>query len=642
MLVLAGYSFFCILMLSQPDVALLSSDAEINVPFANTDISFVAFLITGPLVLAGMTAYLHIFIGQWLTFGGRRVPEALPFLFNMDSWLARIVTEYVFYWLVPSVLVVFTWKALPRPEAPLLVAATAAVLVIMLSVRIIRLQREWHRTPVAILSALTLAVVIGVPFVISQKDLRERLVWRPLKLQDAELAGRDLRGFNLRGADLREADLTGARLDEADFRDADLQNAVLDKAKLRKADLRRSNLTAASLIETDMAEADLRDAKLSIDRFQPMSLKGARLTDLDLKGWVYADLDLTLADLAGADLSRADLRGTKLLGANLEGAILDQAKLARADLTDGQLQGTRAQEASFIAAQLTGADLSGAFLMSAKFNGADLSGAKLMGANLRFAQLPGSSLEKANLRGAALSSADLRGADFHLAKMEGASLRYAKAQGARFTLAHLEGVDLANADLRGANFSYTLLVLADLRGTTVERLPEAEASAISKTIPWTDLRPDRKIALGKYFRFLNDQHVPPIMGNAVLSMTEPNGHYRTWSLPPEKDQYYAILAACLSAVACKGPYEADAIVKRVVGDWVQAHEGDLRPRLAQALMDKSCEVLDQMRPQFTDKLEALLADLPVESRQVIDINDAFTIAGEPDRVPAAGPCIATK
>ena len=85
MLLLVGYSFFCILMLSQPDVALLSSAAEIKVPFANTDISFIAFLITGPLVLAGVTAYLHNFIGQWLAFGGRRVPEALPFLFNMDS-----------------------------------------------------------------------------------------------------------------------------------------------------------------------------------------------------------------------------------------------------------------------------------------------------------------------------------------------------------------------------------------------------------------------------------------------------------------------------------------------------------------------------------------------------------------------------
>ena len=70
MLVLVGYSFFCILMLSQPDVALLSSDAEINVPFANTDISFIAFLITGPLVLAGMTAYLHIFIVSWEAFFG--------------------------------------------------------------------------------------------------------------------------------------------------------------------------------------------------------------------------------------------------------------------------------------------------------------------------------------------------------------------------------------------------------------------------------------------------------------------------------------------------------------------------------------------------------------------------------------------
>ena len=79
-----------------------------------------------------------------------------------------------------------------------------------------------------------------------------------------------------------------------------------------------------------------------------------------------------------------------------------------------------------------------------------------------------------------------------------------------------------------------------------------------------------------------------------------------------------------------------------VGDWVQGHEADLRPRLAQALLDKSCEVLDQMKPQLAGKLEALLADLPLERRRVIGLNEAFKLAGEPNLRSATGPCIATK
>jgi hypothetical protein len=45
------------------------------------------------------------------------------------------------------------------------------------------------------------------------------------------------------------------------------------------------------------------------------------------------------------------------------------------------------------------------------------------------------------------------------------------------------------------------------------------------------------------------------------------------------------------------------------------------------------------RPEFADKLEAFLAEFPVERRRVITLNDAYTLAGEPTLGPAAGPCI---
>jgi uncharacterized protein YjbI with pentapeptide repeats len=641
MMVLVGYSFFCLLMLGQPDAALLSTDAEINVPFANTKISFVAFLLVGPLILVSIVIYLHIFVGQWIKFGGRDAPDALPFLFNMDSWLAHAFTEFIFYWLVPSILLLFTWKSLPRPEAPLLVLSTAVALFILTVVRIVRLHREGHWLPIALLGVIPLGILSGVSFVVVQQDLRAWLLSRPLELQGADLSGRDLRGFNLRDANLREANLQHARLDEADLRVADLTDAVLDNAGLERADLRGANLTRASVREADMSEAQLQDAKVTLDQFQPKTLRGARLAGLDLTGWVYSGRDLGGASLIRTNLTGSDLSGSNLAKGTLNGAKLDHANLDRTNLTGANLSSIIAEGASFVAANLAGAILPGAFLMEAKLNGADLSGSILVGANLRFAELVGSKTEKANLRGAALSSSDLRGADFHLAKMEGAILHYAKAQGARFELAHLEGVGLGRADLRGANFNRTLLILADLRATKVEMLPTDEVMAIRKKIPWQNLSPDRKTALTNHLDTLDDHYVPPIRENAALAMIERNAYYRDWQTPTVS-HYYAVLASCLSAVACEGEHEAKAIFKRVTGDWTPEYERELRPRLAQALIDQSCEVIESIMPQHSTELEALIAGVSIDRRNVVDINDAFTIARDQATTPAAGPCIATQ
>src|ERR1700722_1862889 len=48
LLVLIGFCFFCGLALGAPDISLLSSDAKVKLPFANSDISFVNFLVIAP------------------------------------------------------------------------------------------------------------------------------------------------------------------------------------------------------------------------------------------------------------------------------------------------------------------------------------------------------------------------------------------------------------------------------------------------------------------------------------------------------------------------------------------------------------------------------------------------------------------
>lgn len=136
LVVLIGFGFFCVLALGASDRSLLASDAEITLPFANTKVGFTYFLLIGPLVLTGLSFYLHIFVGHWSRLLSHRLgpsspnPELphppLPFIFNLESRTASWLSHFLFYWLVPVILSLFAWKALPRPEGPLLVVLACA------------------------------------------------------------------------------------------------------------------------------------------------------------------------------------------------------------------------------------------------------------------------------------------------------------------------------------------------------------------------------------------------------------------------------------------------------------------------------------------------------------------------------------
>jgi hypothetical protein len=129
MMALLGYSFFCMLTLAAPDVSLIAKDAQINVPFAGTDVSYQAFLIIGPLTMFALVSYLHILLGHWLSLGKHKDTFGLPYIFNIDNKAANWLASFIFYWLLFLVLAFFSWKALPRPEeSRLLIIQTAIFL----------------------------------------------------------------------------------------------------------------------------------------------------------------------------------------------------------------------------------------------------------------------------------------------------------------------------------------------------------------------------------------------------------------------------------------------------------------------------------------------------------------------------------
>src|SRR5207253_2419370 len=64
MLTLLGVALFCLLTtLGSPDKLLLAADSTIKVPFADTPMSFLGFIVVAPFLLIVLVIYLHVFYG---------------------------------------------------------------------------------------------------------------------------------------------------------------------------------------------------------------------------------------------------------------------------------------------------------------------------------------------------------------------------------------------------------------------------------------------------------------------------------------------------------------------------------------------------------------------------------------------------
>jgi uncharacterized protein YjbI with pentapeptide repeats len=344
MLSLLAVSLFCLLTtFGATDRSLVAPEASIKVPFTETNVSFVGFLIVAPFLLVVLTIYLHLFYGYWRELDTARraqgLTETYPALFSLDRRLGRLLTAFIFYWLAPLVLATITWKAAARFEWGLPVA----VVTVLLTAGLVFLQavrrgpgrsRRAHALSLGLIGLLMLAAVtVGVATyvnVVLHIGLRQAEYWeRPLSLFRADLKAAWLMAVRLRGADLGFANLEGAVLAGASLSGADLYGANLSRANLSGADLSGANLTAAAVTAADLSGANLSRA-------------------------ILGKADLNNANLSRANLNKANLFSANLRAAKLGGANLLRANLARADLTGADLTG----------ADLTGADLSGATLVS--------------------------------------------------------------------------------------------------------------------------------------------------------------------------------------------------------------------------------------------------------------------------------------
>jgi uncharacterized protein YjbI with pentapeptide repeats len=411
MLSLLGFALFCLLIaFSAPDSTLLVADPTIKMPFADVQVSFQSFLILAPFLLIVVTLYLHIFYGYWLDLetdlqhltlsrkSSEPPIERLPTLFSLNHPVPRLLTAFIFYWLVPLVLVMITWKAAARLAWGLPLAfITSLVVAILVFLQIRRCpasQRHRNRRRWVVI-ALILAWLVAMTF--NPLELE-----RQLNIYRADLSGKWLPNVDLHNVYADHADLQHATLSGANLKHADLSGAKLQHANFASANLENAQLAYADLQHAQLASATLRGASLWNANLQGTNFPSANLQNATLAYTKLQDARLAGANLQGADLHGANIAGANIAGANLQGADLQGANLQSTDLRGANLQGVNVAAAYFHKNR----DLESIYL----------GGANLPGANLPGANLPGADLQGTNLQGADLQNVDLRGANLQEVK----------------------------------------------------------------------------------------------------------------------------------------------------------------------------------------------------------------------------------
>ena len=349
MLTLLGVALFCTLTaLGSPDKLLIAGESTVKMPFADAPITFLSFIVAGPLLLAVVTVYLHIFYGYWLELERERRQinqsvigtaeqqiESTPSLFCLTGWVPRLLTTLVFYWLTPLVFATITLKALARPEigSPLmlLTGVVTFILVFLQIRRRLANLRRWG-TPWSCTMLVPVIVIVVLSFLSPQSFRRPLNLFRAdlprAWLMRMEMNSADVSYSNLQGANLQRATVERANLAFSNLQDADLQNAGLRWTSFWGANLRRAKLNSATLQEAYLRDANLQEANLSRAHLQGAVLMGANLQGANLQEASFQ----RSARVEGANLQEANLQGANLEGANLEGADLRKAKLKDANL----------------------------------------------------------------------------------------------------------------------------------------------------------------------------------------------------------------------------------------------------------------------------------------------------------------------
>lgn len=384
MFAIVTYSAFCLVTLFDPDFLL--TEGKIKIPFVDSPIRAIDFFYFGPLVLIAIALYMHIFVGYWQAMSGA-APKSLPFIFNMDTPVTRLLTAFLFYWLVPLMLLYFFWSAQPFEDKfpdllPYLQFLVLTVALVFVSLGIRRRPLD-KRSVIWNVGIWGLLVGVGGSGVFAAAQLT-----LGLSIPIPQLAGTEQQmASTVPGAP--PATPPAAPPEAARAPATEMAAPVLDSPEAAEQPVPMPPTPRPEIAQ------QVTQTALGVVLNRGLRLEGKDLRDVDLRNFNLVNANLARSNLGGIDLSARRLMGADLNGADLTGANLVRANLQQADLTR---------------AYLVRANLASAILAVTILDFADLKGADLSKATLQDAHLNGANLEGTNLVGADLIGADLRGA----------------------------------------------------------------------------------------------------------------------------------------------------------------------------------------------------------------------------------------
>jgi uncharacterized protein YjbI with pentapeptide repeats len=297
--------------------------------------------------------------------------------------------------------------------------------------------------------ALTRIVADHERYLARRQGARARL--SNARLDELDIAGRDLSEADLSGASLRNANLNGVNLSHASLYCADLTGCDLRGARLDHADLRGAAFRDANLSNAVMDHADLRAAAV-------LHLDGTP----KFRGNEHAEAPYGAVDFSGAALRHASFRHAKLDNANFTDALIE----------DASFQGARLRNACFRDAVVSGETPKALGHVLPAPNAAARDRARHVFSTL-LAHHEWFSSNGKHGRPAVIDHEDLRplGDALRGLCLAGMSARDVIAVGVDFSGCQLQAAKFDGADLRAALFNE-----ADLSGTSFRHAKLAHAT----------------------------------------------------------------------------------------------------------------------------------------------------------------------
>lgn len=188
------------------------------------------------------------------------------------------------------------------------------------------------------------------------------------RLQDVELAGRNLSYVSLQGADLSGKDLSRTVLDRADLTGANLTGAKLTGAKCRSTKLQDANLDRIEATQADFFGANLSG----------MQARGADFEKSNFSYAILSDARLLESSAVSANFQYAKLAHTTIQDSNLLCADFFHATIQDALLEKNRLQDTIFQRTTVTDCRLTQNDFSRSNLEYSDFSNSSLASNRLV------------------------------------------------------------------------------------------------------------------------------------------------------------------------------------------------------------------------------------------------------------------------